>query len=200
MLGVSYQFSAFRFNPSVESINSHSVQVTIGHHISNRLMFQAGGGPQMYSVTPLVGPSTGLQLSWGSNVSMIYQLNHTTLSGFFSRQISGGSGILAGATTSQVGFTASRQIGQWTTFTGTVGYAVNDSLQLPGVPASSFSSVFASAGFSHRLSRSFSMNASYNFSHQGANTACAGPGCANTFLRHQIWVGVTWDMHPIPIN
>jgi len=201
VLGVNYEFTAFRFSAAIESINSHSVQVTYGRHISNRLMFQAGAGPQLFSATPIFGPSAGIQTSWSANASLSYQLGHTSLGGNFTHGVSGGSGILAGATTTVATFSASHQFGQWTTLNGSVGYSMNDSLQEIGVTAVSYDSVYASARITRQLSRSFSANANYSFSRQGTNSGtCVGPACADPFLRHQIWVGVTWNMRPVPLR
>jgi hypothetical protein len=201
VIGVSYQFTAFRFSPSIESVNSHLVQVSYGHHISNRLMFQAGAGPQLFSVTNIFAPSAGVQTSWGANVGLTYLLGHTSLSGSFTHGVSGGSGVLAGANTSAAGFSASRQFGQWTNLSGSVGYTFNSSLVLAGIPSTSYDSVYAIASFSRHLNKSISVNASYTLSRQGTNAAtCSGPGCADAFLKHQIWAGFTWDVRPIPLR
>jgi hypothetical protein len=201
VIGVSYAFSAFRFSPAIETFNSHSVQFTYGRHISSRLMFQAGAGPQLYSITPIFGPGSGVQVSWGANASVSYQLGHTSLAGSFTHGVSGGSGVLTGAITSVATFSASRQFGQWTTFSGSAGYSMNNSLAQVGLPSVSYNGVYASAGFNRQLSRSFSVNANYSFSRQGTNSGpCVGAGCADPFLRHQIWAGVTWNMRPIPLR
>jgi hypothetical protein len=201
VLGVSYAFSAFRFSPDIESINSNVVQVTYGRHISNHLMFQAGAGPQLYTVTNLLGPNTGLQTSWSANASLTYQLGHTSLAGSFTHGVSGGSGILTGATTTVATFSASRQFGQWTTLNGSLGYSVNNSLQGTILTAVAYDGLYATAGINRQLSKSFSVNANYTFLRQGTNSgACVGTACADPFLRHQIWVGVTWNMRPIPLR
>jgi hypothetical protein len=201
VLGLSYAFNAFRFSPAIESINSHLVQVTYGRHVSNRLMFQAGAGPQLYNITPIFGPSEGVQLSWGANASLTYQLGHTSFAGNFTHGVSGGSGILTGATTSVATFSASHQFGQWTTLSGSVGYAMNSSLQGIDITAVSYNGLYASAGISRQLNQSFGINANYSFSRQGTNSGtCVGAGCADPFLKHQIWVGVTWNMRPVPLR
>jgi hypothetical protein len=201
VLGVSYVFTAFRFSPAIESINSHLVQVTYGHHISNRLMVQAGAGPQLYTATALLDPSTGIHTSWSANASLTYQLGHTTLTGNFTHGVSGGSGILTGATTSVATFSASHQFGQWTTLSGSIGYSMNSSLQGTVITSSSYDGLYASAGINRQLSRSFNVNANYNFMRQGTNAGpCVGLACADPFLRHQIWLGVTWNMRPVPLR
>ena len=200
-LGVSYTFSAIRFNPAIESINDNSVQIIFGHHISNRLTVQAGVGPDVYNVTPLFGPALGVQVSWGANAGLLYQVGNTALSTSFSRGVSGGAGVVAGTTSTGVRFSATQKVGQRTTFTGAVGYNLNQSL--PGVleTSTSYNTVNASVGFNRQLSRSFGVNASYNLLNQSTNAlACIGIGCAGPVLRHQIWVGFTWDIQPIPLR
>ncbi len=201
VLGVSYVFTAFRFSPAVESINSNLVQVTYGRHISNRLMFQAGAGPQFYSITPISGPSAGIQTSWSANASLSYQLGQSSLGGNFTHGVTGGSGILTGATTSVASFSASHQFGQWTTLSGSVGYTNNSSLAQVGVTSASYDGIFVAAGINRQFSKSFSVSANYTLLRQGtSNGTCVGTACAESFLRHQIWVGVTWNMRPIPLR
>jgi hypothetical protein len=200
-IGVSYQFTAIRFTPPIQSINDNSVQVTYGHHISDRLIFQAGIGPDMYTSTPLFGPSNGLQTSLGANASLAYQLNHTSLNAAFTRGVSNGAGVIAGATSTGVVFSVSHHFGQWTTVNGAIGYASNHSLPQAAVATTNYNGVNASAGFTRQLSRSFSVNASYNLLNQSTNApACSGVSCAGPVLRHQIWVGFSWDMHAVPLR
>jgi hypothetical protein len=201
VLGVSYAFTAFRFSPAIESINSHSVQVTYGRHISNRLMFQAGAGPQLYNVTNIFSPSTGVHTSWEANANLSYQVGGTSLAGNFSHGITGGSGILTGASTNVAGFSASHQFGHWTTLSGSVGYSTNSSLQLVGIPAVSFDGVYANAGINRQVSRSFSVNANYYFFRQGTNSGTSvGPASAAPFHRNQIWVGFSWNLRPVALR
>jgi len=201
VLGVSYGFSALRFSPAVESINTNLVQVTYWRHISNRLMFQAGAGPEFYTITALFGPSTGVKTSWSANASVNYQLGHTSLAGSFTHGVSGGSGVLPGATANVAAFTASRQFGQWTTLSGSVGYSMNNSLQGTVLTAVSYDGLYATAGINRQLNKSFTVSANYNFLRQGTNSGpCVGTACANPFLKHQIWVGVTWNMRPVPLR
>jgi hypothetical protein len=201
-LGVSYGFNAIRFSPAIESINDNTVQVSYGHHISNRLVLQAGVGPDIYTLTPFFGPSLGAQITFAANASLIYQIGQTTLSGSFSRGLTGGAGILEGASSNLVNFTASHKFGQRTTITGSVGYAANSSLPQAAVASTNYNTVNASVGFNRQLSRSFSVNASYNLLHQTTNALACGAvvGCAGPVLRHQIWVGFSWDMHPVPLR
>jgi hypothetical protein len=201
VLGFSYVFSALRFSPNIESVNSHSVQVTYGRHISSRLMVQAGAGPQILDESSIITPTPGIRTSWSANAGLTYQLAHTALIGNFSHGVSGGSGVLPGATTTVAAFSASHQIGQWTTLTGSVGYSMNNSLLQVGEPGVSYNNLYASAGFNRQLSRSFSVNANYTFSHQNTNNVtCVGPACADQFLKHQIWAGFTWNMRPIALR
>ncbi len=201
-IGFSYQFTAFRFNPAIESINDNTVLATYGRHLTNRLSFKAGVGPDFFSVTQLFSPSPTTQTGWSSNVSLAYQLGQTSLNGSFNHGITAGSGVLAGSTSTLGQFTATHQFGQWTTINAAVGYSLNQSLPQVDTPTTTYNGLYASVGFNRKLSRSFSVNASYNFTNQTTTnaTTCTGPGCALAFTKHQIWVGFSWDMHPIPIN
>jgi hypothetical protein len=201
VIGFSYVFNAFRFNPPIQSINDNAVQAIYGHHISDRLFFQAGAGPDLYTISSFFGTNNGTHSSWVANASLAYQVGHTNLNASYSHGVTGGAGILAGASSNTVQVGASRQFGQLTNVSGAVGYASNGTLPLTTATNITYGSVNASVGINRKISRNLSMSANYSLTYQGTNAAaCTGPGCAGAFTSHQIRIGFGWDMRPRPIN
>ena len=201
VIGFSYVFNAFRFSPAIQSINDSSIQAIYGHHITERLMFQAGAGPDIYSLTALLGPANATHFSWAANASLAYQVGHATLNGSYSHGVTAGAGVLAGSSSNVVQVGASRPFGQFTTAFVSAGYASNGSLPLTNPTTINYRTVNASVGLNRKFSRNLSVYANYNFTHQITNaSACVGEGCANPFASNQIRVGFSWDMRPLPLN
>jgi len=201
VIGFSYLFNAFRFSPAVQSINDNTAQAIYGHHITERLMFQAGAGPDFYSLTTLLGPANTTHFSWAANASLAYQMGRTTINGSYSHGVTGGAGVLAGASSNIVQVGASRPFGQFTNASVSAGYAHNGSLPLTNPTTTTYGTVNASVGIDRKFGRNFSVYANYIFTHQVTNAGtCVGLGCANPFTSNQIRVGFSWDMRPLPLN
>lgn len=201
-LGVSYEFNAIRFSPVPASINQNIVMFTIGHHITDRLNFQAGVGPDINNYVPVGGVSSGSTVIIEANASINYQYNKTTLTGTFNRGISGGAGVLAGSLITSMEFSAARQVSRWWTIQGLAGYSRNQTLaNATGLPGA-FDAVNLGGGFTRKIGRRASFFANYNYLHQVSSGAavCGLVACPGQLARHQGWIGLSWDMRPIGIN
>src|SRR5579864_3524854 len=99
VIGASFRFDALRFSPAVASLNNSTINVNYGRHISDQLMFQAGFGPQLSQYNPVGIPTTATRFTWNLNTGLSYLHGHTTTSVFFVHGVTGGAGILVGATT-----------------------------------------------------------------------------------------------------
>ncbi len=222
-LGVSMAFNAYRFSPAVASIDDTYVQVAFGHHLTNRLTFHAGGGPELDSLT--LPPTTGTMTTtpgagsgnsflvppatsaisrtlWGASAGLDYQLNlTTTLSGYFTRGVTGGAGILTGSEADFVQFAISRRLGRDTTLSGSAGYAFNASLPQASATTTTYQSLNAAASFNHKVGQRAGFFANYTFLRQITNSTCTiQPGCASTDTVHQIQVGFNFDFRPVALH
>jgi hypothetical protein len=200
VLGVSYQFNAFRFRPALASINDSVILVTYGQRITGRLAFHGGIGPEINTFTPVGGPSAGSRIAWAANAGISYSFDRTTLDGSFSRSISGGAGILLAAVTNSFQISAGRQMGQWWAIRGMFGYASNKTLPQASTILTSFNGLYIGAGFTRQIGERSSLFFNYNFIHQSTNAVCGGPACAGPFARHQFWMGFSFDFRPIGLK
>jgi hypothetical protein len=200
-LGVSLAFNAFRFTPAIASINDTLIQVTYGHHISNRLSVHVGGGPEIDTFT-IPSSSTGLSRTlFGASAGVDYQLEHTNFSASFTRGVSGGAGILSGAQANTIQVSVGRRLGRNTEISGSAGYSLNDSLPQASAISTSYQSMYFNAGFKRQFGRDANIFVDYSLLHQTTNAACANlPGCGAIFTRHQILVGFAFDFKPVALR
>jgi hypothetical protein len=206
VIGFSYQFNDTQYSangtlPGISSIKANAMYFNYGHHISQRLAFQAGIGPQIITYTVPGNTTSTNSVTWGTTGGLSYVRNQTTLSGSFFRGVSGGGGVLNGSITSTVTFSASQPVGRYWTASGSVGYALNQAVGLAPALVNSFDSLYASAGISRKLSESATFSANYGFQHHTTGAGvCTEPICAEAFNRHIISVNFAWNMRPVPIH
>jgi len=201
VLGVSYQFNNFSFNSTNSVINDSTILVTYGHHISQRLVFQAGAGPELNYDTPVGSPVSIGRTFFSANAALEYQFKLSLVSASFSRGVTGGSGIITGAYANTAQISASHQFGRRTTIAGNFGYSFNQSLPQQSSPATTYQGLYGGAGVNYKIGPRMDFFANYNYIHQiTGGPVCSGPACAVNFNRQQIWVGVNFDFRPMAIN
>lgn len=201
IIGFSYQFDGVRFSPTTASINNHTINFNYGRHISNQLSFQVAAGPQLNDFVPVVGPSTGVRVAWNANAGLSYLHGRTMTNVSYLHGVTGGGGILVGATTDTGSVTVSHPLGRSSSISGSAGISRNSSLPQASVLGTTFDSQYASAGFTRKLGQQASLFANYYLTHQTANAGpCTTAACGPQFIRHQIYVGFSWDMRPYPLR
>jgi hypothetical protein len=178
------------------------MNVNYGRHISRQLAFQAGVGPQLTQYTPVGAPSQGTHVNWNTNVGLSYLYGRTSTNVSYTHGVTGGAGILIGATTDVVTVSIGHPLGQYTSINGSFGASGNTSLPQAAALTTSYTSEFATIGITRRLGQQASVFATYNFTRQVTNAApCVGLAvCGPQVLRHQIYVGFGWDMRPVQLR
>ncbi len=198
--GVSYKFDLIRFNSSYGSIDDHVVLFTYGHHLTERLSFQAGVGPDYYREKLYLAPQAVSSVQWSANVGVSYQYNHVALQASGYRGVSGGAGVLAGAETSGVLLTVARPLTRLWVVSANAGYAISQALPQDLISTTtSYQAWSFGANASRTISRSAKLFILYNFTRE-VSGGCTGAVCVNQFNQNQISVGLNWDLHPIELN
>ena len=201
IIGASFLFDALRFSPALASLNNSTINFNYGRHITDELMFQVGAGPQLSQFNPVGAPSIGTRFAWNLNAGLSYLHGHTTTNVSFVHGVTGGAGILVGATTNMVTVGVSHPFGAYTIVTGSFGASGNSALPQAVGTSTSYTTEYASIGLSRKLGQNASIFTSYFFTRQTANgVACTGAVCGPQVLRHQIYVGFSWDMQPKPLR
>ena len=209
-IAVSYNFAAFRYGNSDQSLNLNTIQGSYGRRVTGKLAFQIAAGPQFASsripITSLTGATTSgttssSQLYWTLNTSLLYQLRRATIGATYNHGVSGGSGVLAGAETDIVTGTFSEQLSR--TFSGafSAGYSRNRGIATTSgtSEAQSYSYWFAGVNVAHPIGRSLDIFANYQLQYQDSNTSgCTGSSCSMNIIRHQIAFGLNLHRQPIP--
>jgi hypothetical protein len=200
-IGVNYKLNLLRFTPNLASIDDHAVLVNYGYQTGGRFSFQAGAGPDFTTFQLLGSPGTTSRVSWSANAGIAYQYSKTALQFSAYRAVGGGSGVYFGSESNGVQFSASHPLSRFWTMFASAGLQDSQSLSQTALTSSSFKTLYFTASASRNISRTASLFARYDFQHEIVNgTACSGLACVAPFTRHQISVGFSWDMRPMPLH
>ena len=108
--GVTYQYSDFLTYPAVgtSQTQTHSINAFYSYSPTKRLSLSVSGGPQYYTVSETSLPA---QNGWGPSViaSMGWQGDRTSFAASYSREVTGGGGVLGAFSTSIAGASAGWQ-------------------------------------------------------------------------------------------
>ena len=201
-IGFSYMYSGIRYSNFPQSIDSHVAQVSYGRRVTGRLAFQISGGPELTIFSTPISTSTGAapssqQLYWNLNTSLQYQLHRTGLAASYFHGVSGGSGVLPGATSDTVSGTATRQLTRIVGSSFNFGFSRNSALNVAALNNQAYNYWFGGASLTRPWGRNFNVSLSYQLQYQDSNSSfCIGTSCSTNLIRHLI--SVTFDWHTRP--
>jgi hypothetical protein len=195
-VGALYRFSSYHFLGNPEAIAAHAFNFAYGRKITGHLALQLFAGPELVKFrVPLANDTQRLMGS--VSASLKYALQRGNVSLDYHHGVTGGSGVLVGATTDQIGLGADRQISRSWTLRGSLGYGRNGDLANSSLR---FNSWFTTVGFARPLGPTANLTFGYDARFQSAGQGtCAGP-CFTSFTQHQISLGLQWSARPLVIR
>ncbi|MGH9358385.1 MAG: hypothetical protein ACRD1O_04335, partial [Terriglobia bacterium] len=197
-LGVTYNYGTFHYVGQAESFQTQMLSLAYGRKITGTLALQLYGGPELLNYR--TGPSGSFtRLGASGTGALTYLRDRNTLGLFVSHYSTGGSGVFAGADTTTVSGSWSRQLTR--RWTGTVygGYARNSQIVASGTPsAGRYSSWFANASASRNIGHYVSFHLDYEYQRQASNSGpCTTAFCAGSLTSQIFGVGFTFSPRPI---
>ncbi len=201
-LALVYGLRLFRFDGRAQPINSHAVQLGYGRRVSGRLAVEIFAGPQIDTFSNSLAGSDQL-ISWSARTALRYRLPRSDFHVAYSRGLSGGAGLLAGAQNNLVETGFSRQLSRMWAGSWNFGYSRNTSLRqiTPSPDNRAFNAWYTGASLSRPLGRYTRLFLAYNLQRQSTNTpVCTVAGCSRVLLRQHFGIGFNWSMRPIQID
>jgi len=198
-LAVIYRFDDFRFTYLPQTIEGHGVQLGYARYVTGRLSFHLAAGPNLEQFRGMVIGSAN-RVSWAMDSALNYKLDRTNLLLSYDRRMTGGSGVLLGAQTSQVEAAAERKLtARWQGSTS-LGYASNQGLvqTAASVGKQHYNSWYVAFRFNHQLRPGSSFYLSYDARVQAMNAAgCGIPNCGTSGVSHEFSAGFNLGLRPI---
>ena len=197
-----YRFDAFRFTYLPQGIDHHVAQIGYARYVTGRLSFHLAAGP---SVELFRGFLTGSanRLSWAMDSSLSYRLDRTTLQLSYAHLLTAGSGVLAGARTSQVEAAMEQKLSPRWQGSASLGFANNRSLvqTAANLGKEQYNSWYVAVRFSHQLRPGTSLFVSYGARVQAMNAAaCSTPNCGTNSIGHELSAGFNFGLRPIAFH
>lgn len=200
-IGAFYQFAAYHYSGEPQAIGSHSVNFVYAKKVTQRVALKLYGGPQFsFYRVPISNQTENSNVSAGATVT--YALGQRgSLSAAFFHGVTGGSGILLGASTDQVTAGFSHQFGVAWTGSFNFGYSRNGSLgTVAGAPSPTFNDWFVGGGVSRPFGRNVNFSANYTARIEHSNATCIGTGCNSDYTQNMVSVSLQWHARPFVLR
>jgi hypothetical protein len=197
-IGALYRFSAYHFMGDSQAIGLQAFNFAYGRKITGHLALQLFAGPELATFRTPLNSTTGRQELLGSaSASLKYAFQRGGASLDYRHGVTGGSGILIGASADEVSLNGNHSISRSWSFRGNFGYSQNRDLANSSLR---FNSWFGTAGFARPLGPTANLTFGYTARFQtAAQGVCSGP-CLASFTQHEISLGLQWNTRPIVIR
>jgi hypothetical protein len=245
-IALVYAYQGFDFSVLGSAFHNHVIQGMYGHRISGRMDLLLGAGPQIteselpctdadlllgnphcsisQSGTP-VGSIPDSKIGVSALARLRYRFTKTSVSLTYTRSITSGSGLFAGAQSDIVRLSAERPLSRvWNAFVD-IGFAHSERLQslsteqlshcsvpgqpnpnnlpaCPGVNANHYTDGYIGGGVHRAFGHNFHGFLSYQFAELSLDHSfCGGlPQCNRISHRQIVTLGVDWTPRPIRID
>jgi len=200
-IGVYYRFSAFHYQTQPQAIGDQTVSAVFSRKITKRLALQLFGGPEITNYRIPVGNSSQTVAGTGG-VSLTSMFRNGSASVGYFHALSGGSGVLIGATTDDINASASTRLTRLWSVHANFGFAKNRPLaSQAGTQGSDYNSFYVGGGLDRPIGRNVNFSVAYTAEIQQVNpTVCAGPGCDTSYTQNIVTVNLQWHTRPFVLR
>lgn len=193
-VALSYSANLLRFSDLDQRVNSHYVHVSYGRRITGSLAWQVAAGPLINSFeNGMNGSDTGI--SWSLQTSLLYRYAQGGVHLQYQRGVTGGSGVLVGAVTNDVGVGLSRQLSRLWRGSVDFRYAHNDRLKQVVSSGGGFNTWQMGMSLHRPVGRYTRLYLRYGMQRQTSTVPGLGAG-----LRHTFGIGFDFRFRPIDIE
>jgi hypothetical protein len=196
-IGLSYRFNSYHYSGNPQAMGDHVINFAYGRKLTGRLALQLFGGPEVTTFRVPIGSITS-RVSGSGGASLTYGLSRGALSLNYNQGVTGGSGSLVGANTSQVTLVASRQLSRLWNGNLNFGFARNQNVASAGSANSqSYNSWFFGFGLARPVGRYANVSFGYTAYIQTSSLpTCVTGTCSTSYTQNQISLGFQWHAQP----
>jgi hypothetical protein len=197
-IGLVYRFSSYHFHGDPQAIGDQIINVAYGKKITKRLALQISAGPDITNYRIPVGNATQT-ISGSGSVNLRYAFpGGTEISAMYFHTLTGGSGVLLGANTDQITFSASTRLGRMWNVHGNLGFSSDRPLaNQTGIQGNGYNSLFLGGGVDRPIGRNLSVSLAYTAQIQLVNpTVCVGTGCNTSSTQNVVTISIQWHTRP----
>jgi len=189
----TYSYSEFHYTAVDASFTSQNAQLGYSRNTSGRFSFQASGGPEFTDAKSLGVAHT--QVQFAGTASLAYSRGRTNLGLSYFAGTTAGSGVMTGAQTQDVQFTAGRSFSRDWTANFSTGYSHNNGL----VGQQTYNSLYFSPALRRSLTHNLGVTLNYSYQRQLTQSGCSGLVCG-TISRNFVSAGIDYRFRPIHLE
>jgi hypothetical protein len=195
-IAVLASYGKIDYTGTRSSTTDYAGALAYGRKITGRLAFQVAAGPQEIEVANTGGLGNFHLLFASVNSALKYERRRGGVSFEYVRGLSGGSGVILGATSNTVSGTAHYQFTR--SWAGSVngGYALNNSLAPAGTATTKYDNWFVGANLGRRVGQHAQFNFNYGVLRQNSPIACTVAVCGGTGIQETFGMSVNWHLRP----
>jgi hypothetical protein len=195
-LSGNYSYSNFSYGSTQPGFNSQTASMDYSRQFTRQLSMDIAAGPQWTSVSN-GGQSPQVSINAYVSASLAYSVQLANFSVGYSRSTNSGFGVLDGARSDSVRFSASRTFDKVWNGSVTASYSRTTSLSSIGPASYAPSTEVVSAQISRAIARSLSTYASYTLENQSSSASTVG---VNAFSGYFQVVGFGLTYSPTSIH
>ena len=215
-IALVYRFNDLWYQGLPVSIRDNVIELAYQRQLGERLMFQAGAGPEITFIhDPGVGPGppSETRVSWTADASFRYRFTRNTSFVLgYDHYLTSGSGVFLGSVRDGVYVGVNRELSRMWILSITGSYAHNKNLipvtfgtGVASAPANAaYDSFYGGVEVHRRIGRDSDLFFGYLGRYQTANyTLCAtGTGfcVGSNLVGNQVNFGFVWRLKPIPVG
>lgn len=196
-IGVSYEYSTFRYVGLPDYFDANAINAEYGRKITSRLALQLYGGPEL--IQDHMGAFSENSVIASGFGSLTYATERNTFGIMGGRYASGGSGVLAGSDTETLSGSWTRQLTRKWSSSLNGGISRNSELAtLGGGTSAHYDYGFGTITLTHTLGRYISLYLEYSYQRQITNAGpCTSSFCASNVARESFGAGLIFTPRPI---
>ena len=185
--GATYRYSWFNSTPvqtqgtaTLQSVGqTHAFFGFYTIYLTHSFSISGNGGIQRFEISETSSPKT---VGWAPMVmaSFGFQVLRTSISANYSRQVSGGGGLIGASTSTAAGITARRELSRTWTAGVTANYSANKSVSALLLDTQHGNSILGSATLDHTFNDQLSIEFGYERINQSYNQIAAIAGNPNS--------------------
>jgi hypothetical protein len=192
-IAVNYTYGTYTLPKFQRDIRTQTAGVRLQHQLRKRISIEIAGSAQPYTVNE---PGFSIDyLGWSGRASGNWTVKRNSFSVAYDRGLTLGSGVMAGAVTSEISGSLSRSLGRTWASSATGGYSTNKDV----LGGSHYRAMYFGAGLTHSLTRKISAFANYEVRHQETNVICTTV-CPVLGWQNTVGAGISWGPGPIMIH
>jgi hypothetical protein len=189
----TYSFGRIAYTGYKSNFVTHTMQLAYSHKLNGRFSIQLAGGPEVVDTASLGVSNVRVQSS--ASASLLYSRARTKVSLAYFRGTTGGSGVLTGATTQNLGGSVSQEMSKAWTISLAAGYGNNGGL----IQQQSYDTFYVSPSMRRAITRNVGLTFNYSYQHQLSSSNCVSAVCGD-FGRNYLSVGVDYKFRPIRLE